>query len=79
MEIRYGGGCDFELSIVAQKIENFTTIQSWSGAVLVQGNHISMASPIAIHKLYRIVVDNRIFQKNCSNDGAAFSFGLATS
>ena len=74
MEIRYGGGCDFELSIVAQKIENFTT-----RAVLVQGNHISMASPIAIHKLYRIVVDNRIFQKNCSNDGAAFSFGLATS
>lgn len=34
-----------------QKIENFTTIQSSGGAVLVQGNHISMASPIANHKL----------------------------
>lgn len=54
-----------------QKIENFSTIQSCGSAVLVQGNHISMASPIAIHKFCRIVVANRIFQKKCSNIGAA--------
>jgi hypothetical protein len=62
-----------------QKIENFTTIQSCGGAVLVQGNHISMASPNGIHKLCRIVADDRIFQKKCSNNGAALLLGLATS